>query len=80
MGIDRYSKVVLTVIAACLVWLSAGGQSIPTVHAQQAPPHLFTGSEIGYRVEQFRPGQAPTGNLVVQIDGLWYEARLVPQK
>ena len=23
-----------------------------------------------------RPGEAPTGTLVVQINGLWYEARL----
>ena len=80
MRIDRYTKVILTVIAACLVWLAVGGPSMSTLHAQQPPTHLYTGSEIGYRVEQFRPGEAPTGNLVVQINGLWYEARLVTTK
>ena len=30
MTVDRYTKVVLTVIAACLVWLSVGGPSLIT--------------------------------------------------
>ena len=35
MRIDTYTKVVLTVIAACLVWLSIGGPNLlPTAHAQ----------------------------------------------
>jgi hypothetical protein len=33
--VDRYTKVVLTIIAACLVWISIGGPAlISTVHAQ----------------------------------------------
>jgi hypothetical protein len=28
MSVDRYTKVVLTVIAVCLVWLSLGGPSL----------------------------------------------------
>jgi hypothetical protein len=28
MAVDRYTKVVLTVIAVCLVWLSIGGPSL----------------------------------------------------
>lgn len=37
MFVDRYTKVVLTVIAICLVWLSVGGPSMITpVSAQQA--------------------------------------------
>lgn len=28
MSIDRYTKTVLTVIAACLIWLSVGGPSL----------------------------------------------------
>ena len=36
MAVDRYTKVVLTVIAVCLVWLSFGGPSLLTpVSAQQ---------------------------------------------
>jgi hypothetical protein len=35
MAVDRYTKAVLTVIAACLVWLSFGGASpIARVDAQ----------------------------------------------
>jgi hypothetical protein len=35
MAVDRYTKVVLTVIAACLVWLSFGRSSLTTrVNAQ----------------------------------------------
>ena len=35
MSADRYVKVVLTVIAMCLVWLSIGGPSVtPPVQAQ----------------------------------------------
>ena len=34
MKIDRYTKVVLTIIAACLVWMSLGGPSlVDTAHA-----------------------------------------------
>ena len=28
MSVDRYTKMVLTVIAACLIWLSVGGPSL----------------------------------------------------
>lgn len=36
MTIDRYTKIVLTVIALCLVWLSLGGPAvIPSVDAQR---------------------------------------------
>lgn len=36
MAVDRYTKLVLTVIAVCLVWLSVGGPSlIAPVGAQQ---------------------------------------------
>jgi hypothetical protein len=35
MRTDTYTKVVLTVIAACLVWIAAGGPTlIPRVQAQ----------------------------------------------
>jgi hypothetical protein len=35
MRIDRYTKFVLTIIAACLVWLSLGGPTVlPTAQAQ----------------------------------------------
>ncbi len=36
MTVDRYTKAVLTVIAACLVWLSVGGPSLITPVSAQA--------------------------------------------
>jgi hypothetical protein len=88
MRIDRYTKVILTIIAACLVWLSVGGtRLLPSVQAQVPQraatrpfPTVIKGSEFGYRVDGFREGEAPVGTLVVQIDGGWYEARLHDQK
>ena len=44
MHIDRYTKVVLTIIAACLFWLSLGGPSLlPTAHAQSNTQVLIQG-------------------------------------
>src|SRR4029450_6640919 len=37
MKIDAYTKAVLTVIAACLVWMCVNGAT-PTTHAQAKPP------------------------------------------
>jgi hypothetical protein len=35
MSVDRYTKVVLTVIAVCLVWIALGGRALtPPVGAQ----------------------------------------------
>ena len=36
MIVDRYTKAVLTVIAACLVWLSVGGPSLLTSVSAQS--------------------------------------------
>ena len=43
MAVDRYTKVVLTVIAVCLVWLSAGGPSLITPVSAQADGVLLRG-------------------------------------
>jgi hypothetical protein len=42
MRIDRYTKVVLTIIAACLFWLSLGGPGLlPAAHAQSTTTHVL---------------------------------------
>ena len=46
MAVDRYTKLVLTVIAVCLVclvWLSAGGPSLMTPVSAQADGVLLRG-------------------------------------
>jgi hypothetical protein len=84
MRIDRYAKVILTMIAACLVWLSLGGvQLVPSALAQGPEPlskkpfpTVISASDFGFRMDSWRLGEAPIGTLVVQINGTWYEARL----
>jgi hypothetical protein len=84
MRTDRYTKVILTIIAACLIWLSVGGtRLLPSVQAHSTQvqtarpfPTVIKGSDFGYRVDGIRQGEAPIGTLVVQIDGAWYEAGL----
>ena len=44
MRVDRYTKIVLTTIAVCLIWLSLGGPALlPTAHAQSATHVLIAG-------------------------------------
>ena len=43
MAVDRYTKLVLTVIAVCLVWLSMGGPSLITPVSAQAEGVLLRG-------------------------------------
>jgi hypothetical protein len=53
MSVDRYTKVILTVIAVCLVWLSLGGPSVITpVSAQNDRVYLAGWIEDG---GAFRP-------------------------
>ena len=42
MKIDAYTKAVLTVIAACLVWMCVNSAT-PTTHAQAKPPGADAG-------------------------------------
>jgi len=68
MTVDRYTKVVLTVIAACLVWLCAGGPSLITpVSAQLRNPRFGSGFERSASDKRELPAQAadPTGDHVI---------------
>ena len=83
MRIDGYSKALLTIIAACLVWIVLGGRPVwPVADAQGAKrpfPTIIKSPDFGYRIDAWKgPDSAPIGTLLVQIDGTWYEARLNP--
>jgi hypothetical protein len=83
MRIDRYSKAMLTIIAACLVWIALSGWRLwPVAHAQVTKrpfPTIIKRPDFGYRVDGWKgPDSAPVGTLLVQIDGTWYEAHLNP--
>lgn len=43
MAVDRYTKLVLTVIAVCLVWLSLGGPALITPVSAQSDRVLLAG-------------------------------------
>ena len=62
MFVDRYTKVVLTVIALCLVWLSVGGPSV-------APPVQAQGGNREVEVKRVNVGsaQATTQTLGVPV-------------
>ena len=83
MRIDRYSKAMLTIIAACLVWIALGGRGVVPVAQAQVTKRLFPtiikSPDFGYRVDGWKgPDHDPVGTLLVQIDGTWYEAHLNP--
>ena len=63
MSKDRYTKVILTVIAACLVWLSVGGPALVTpVSAQVDRQSVYIAGWVGAdgKVRQLGPAD-PTG-------------------
>lgn len=72
MRIDRYTKVVLTIIAACLLWLSVGGPALlPTAHAQANDGVLIRGwldSKGTVHALAQSPGSAGNG---VPVDVVW---------
>jgi hypothetical protein len=83
MRIDHYSKAMLTVIAACLVWIALSSRPVwQVVHAQVSKrpfPTIIKSPDFGYRVDGWKgPDSAPIGTLLVQIEGTWYEAHLNP--
>jgi hypothetical protein len=58
MAVDRYTKVVLTVIAVCLVWLSLGGPSLITPVRAQDNQRVILAGWMGAdgQVRQLRQG------------------------
>jgi hypothetical protein len=80
---DRYSKIVLTIIAACLVWLSIGGpQLLPSARAQEPQTatverlqNMISGPDLAFRIDGRHGDDAPIGTLVVRLNGGWYTAK-----
>jgi len=59
MKIDRYTKIVLTVIAACLVWISLGGPSlVRPVHAATIESSVYIAGWIDGDGNQHKMGPA----------------------
>ena len=69
MRIDGYTKVVLTIIAACLVWLSVGGPNLlPTAHAQVGTnPRVLIAGWVDVRGQVHDLGEVKDTGLPVNI-------------
>jgi hypothetical protein len=70
MRIDLYTKCVLTVIAACLVWLSLGGPALLTVAQAQAPsgdPHVVISGWVDGSGYTHRLGSRGTDGVPVVV-------------
>ena len=63
---DRYTKVVLTVIAVCLVWISLGGPSLMTPVDAQAGDSRVTLAGWVDADGRVRPFPNPRGTAAVQ--------------
>jgi hypothetical protein len=62
MSVDRYTKLVLTVIAVCLVWLSVGGPSLITpVTAQADRQDVYIAGWVGADGKVRQLGQPSRG-------------------
>jgi hypothetical protein len=72
MRVDAYTKIVLTIIAACLVWMCVSGAVVAPVSAQrpQREPQevVLIGSRAPVAVVT-----APRTSLVVRPGAEWYE-------
>ena len=69
MAADRYMKLVLTLIAVCLVWLSAGGPSLLTPVSAQADQRVIISGWVGGdgKVRQISPGGIEGQGLPVVV-------------
>ena len=69
MKTDRYTKVVLTIIAACLVWMSLGGPSLITPAHASAPAVVYVAGlwDVDNTPHNFYKQGKPTG-LAVPVE------------
>jgi len=70
MVVDRYTKLVPTVIAACLLWLSVGGPSLLTPVSAQADDQRVIIAEwvdAGGGVQKLRARIPGTAGLPVAV-------------
>ena len=66
--------VALAVVCSLITWKLAAAQAPAYT---PVPVRVFTGSDIGFRVESLR-GDTPVGRLVVKVNGRWVETDFAP--
>ena len=62
---DRYTRVVLTVIAICLVWISLGGSSLITPVSAQVGEYVILSGWVDERGSVKRLPATPTNRIEV---------------
>lgn len=69
MRIDRYTKAVLTIIAACLIWLSLGGPALLPIAQAQSTPHVLVEGWVDTKAKvHYLPGDSnETSGLPVAV-------------
>ena len=72
----RKCIVALGLILAVVVG-AAGGYALGLQSAQPGTPTLFSGVDVGFRMEG-RKGNTPVGRLVVRIDAQWVAVDVAP--
>ena len=70
----RFKQIVLgLVLVAALFTCALAGYA----YGQARPPfvagHVFSGDEIGFRIEGIHPGQPSRATLLIKIAGEWHE-------
>lgn len=71
-------RAVSVVFAVATVALGFAAMSLAQGQRAKEEPKIFSGSDIGFRVERMEAGRA-SGTLMVRIDGQWVEAVPAPK-
>jgi len=61
------------VIVCLVVSVLVGYGYAQAVRPPIVPGHVFSGDEIGFRVEGMHPGERSRATLLIKIDGEWHE-------
>jgi hypothetical protein len=85
MQTDRYIKVMLTIIAVCLLSLVLGQWIVTSTVRAQAPaltrpfPTVIAGTDFGFRIDGWQVGKPIIGTLLVKVNGQWREVQASPK-
>jgi hypothetical protein len=67
------------VLAWALSLLAVGAWSTATAQRSSDEPRVFSGNDLGFRVDSVGKGGVRVGALVVRIEGKWVETELSPK-
>ena len=65
-------------VLASALGAGVGSRVKPCLGSQSSEPRVFSGSDLGFRVQGTTGDGAPIGELVVRVDGKWVAAQFQP--